>query len=118
MKNFDYAKKYHYVLKYILLGFPLLLISISLISYNSEFSSVLSLVKNLCTEFRSLDLNVWYDNLLSIFDMNNITNDMLYILITYPLYVLWVYIFDIILDVFALIPRLAHKFISKFGGDY
>ena len=118
MKNFDYAKKFHYMLKYIVLGFPLLLIGISLISYNSEFNSVLTLIKGLCNEFRNLELNVWYNNLLGVIEMNNITNDLLYILLTYPLYVLWIYIFDIIIDILGVVPRLAHKMISKVGGDY
>lgn len=118
MKNFDYAKKYHYLVKYLLIAFPILLILLSLISYNSQFNDVMTLLKSYCVEFRSINFNSWWNNLLNLFELNTITNDLLYIVLTLPLYILWVYIFDILLDVFAVIPRIAHKMLSKIGGDY
>lgn len=118
MKNFDYAKKYHYLLKYIVLGLPLLLLGLSLISYNSEFNIVLALLKSLSIEFRGINFNSWYNDFLNVFSFNNVNNDLLYVLLTYPLYVLWIYIFDIMIDILGVIPRIAHKLISKVGGDY
>lgn len=118
MKNFDYGKKYHYMVKYLLIAFPILLLIVSLLSYNSQYNSVLTLLSGMTNEFLNIPFNSWWTQLLSIIGLDNLTNELLVILTAYPLYVLWVYIFDIFLDVFAIIPRIAHKLLSKVGGDY
>ena len=80
-----------------------------------EFTGVFSFYPNLLSIFLNVDLE-------KIADMLSGTNlpkyNYIAVLINYPLYCLLVYIFDLILDIFAVLPRLAHKFISKFGGDY
>ena len=84
--------------------------------YNlKEFTGIFSFYPKLLSVFFNLDLE-------QIFDMLSSTDlpkyNYIAVLINYPLYCLLVYIFDLILDIFAVLPRLAHKFISKFGGDY
>lgn len=68
-------------------------------------------------DFYKLSFNNWYDNLLSAMNLT-IDNDTTYYLYHIPLYIIFVYIFDIIVDLFGLIFRLGHKLISKVGGDY
>ncbi len=80
-----------------------------------DFTGIFSFYPKLLSVFFNLDLE-------QIFDMLSSTNlpnyNYIAVLINYPLYCLLVYVFDLILDIFAVLPRLAHKFISKFGGDY
>ena len=119
MQNFDYAKKYHYMLKYVVLGLPIILLIIACIVDNlTEYNALIDYLHSFFEEFRLIEFNVWYNNFLDVIDLRVVNDRYLYILSSYPLYILWVYIFDILIDLLAIIPRLAHKFISKFGGDY
>lgn len=119
MQKFDYAKKYHYMLKYFILALPILLFALSYLCKEMElFESMLDYIEVFFQNLRNVPFNSWYNDFLQVLDLNAILDRHLYILISYPLYILWVYIFDILIDLLAIIPRLAHKFISKFGGDY
>lgn len=80
-----------------------------------DFIGIFSFYPKLLSVFFNFDLEqIFY--MLSGIDLPKYS--YIAVLINYPLYCLLVYIFDLILDIFAVLPRLAHKFISKFGGDY
>ncbi len=159
MKNMNYARKYHYMLKYFIMALPLLLIffmSISicsslnmplgdLITYvkepldvqkNIEIKYWLSdnisqgwygLVFKSFRTFYSLPINSWYYKILETIGLTFRTSstdayDFLYhsslpnFLLFYPLYIMWVYIFDLILDIFCFLPKLAHRLMDKLSG--
>lgn len=116
MDKFSYHKKYHYLLKYIVVGLPIILLICSLISYSSQYNTILEGVYNLSLDLRNLPINQFYNSFLGVLGFENITNELTYILLTIPLYIIWVYLLDIVVDVFALIPKIAHKFIEKLGG--
>lgn len=119
MKDFDYAKKYHYMLKYLILALPILLLLLCCIMDNlTYYNGLLDYLHSFFSEFRLVEFNLWYNDFLDVIDLRVVNDRYLFILTSYPLYVLWVYIFDIFIDILGLLPRLAHKFISKFGGDY
>lgn len=123
MNNYkmDYAKKYHYVLKYFILGFPLLLFifaSINASSSNTYFSSLSTYVSSCVKTFvESNSFLSWYTDLLGTMNITLVDNYIV-ILEVYPLYVLAVYVFDVLIDVLGIFPRLIHKCIEKIGGDY
>ena len=127
MQNFSYHKKYHYALKYFIMAFPLLLLLFScFVKFNITDSNIQTYlpqlnysISNFFIQLRDLPLNSWYYNLLDLFGIYTQTYEDLIIvnvLSIYPLYILWVYIMDLILDIFAMIPKLAHKLLYKLGG--
>ena len=119
MKNFDYGKKYHYMIKYMIMFLPLLLLVVGHFSFTDTniINDINVYVEALFSYLRGIDMNSWYNDLLVLLGFNA-SSGLAYILETYPLYIIWLYLFDIVLDLFGMIPRLAHRFISKFGGDY
>lgn len=119
MKNFDYGKKYHYMIKYAIMFTPLFLLILGHFRINdiSILNSLNSYVESLFTYLRGISLNDWYSTLLDLLGFNS-TSGLSFILESYPLYIVWLYIFDMFVDLFGFLPRLMHKFISKFGGDY
>lgn len=119
MKNFDYGKKYHYLTKYLIMFLPLLILILGnfCVKDINILNSINSFVESLFTTLRSNSINGFYTSLLNLIGFNS-TSGLAFILESYPLYIIWLYIFDIFVDLFGLLPRLAHKFITKFGGDY
>lgn len=118
MQKFSYHKKYHYALKYFILAFPLICYCLLFIckDYTNLADFVLMPIDFLGS-LASADINSWYFNLLDIIGLLSPLDEVRYdILICYPLYILWVYIFDVILDIFAMVPKLAHKLLYKLGG--
>ena len=127
MQKFSYHKKYHYALKYFVMAFPLLLFLFSFFvktnfvdlqtqSYIGDLNYSLS---QFFINLKDLPLNSWYFQLLDLFGIYTQTHSDLVvttILAIYPLYILWVYIMDVILDIFAMVPKLAHKLLYKLGG--
>ena len=116
MRNFNYEKKYHYLIKYIIIGLPILLLLVSNFSYNNYFSDMKQELYNLFVAFRQLNINQWYDNILNTINFN-ITNETGYIILSMPLYIFWVYVLDLVLDIFVFVPKLAHKLMYKLGGN-
>lgn len=116
MKNMNYNKKYHYILKYILLGLPIALLLLSNISYNNAFTSLQDIIYDMMVSLRSFTLNDWYNTFINVLGFTT-TDKISYILLSYPLYVFYIYLFDIVLDILCFIPKLAHKFIYKLVND-
>ena len=112
----NYNKKYHYILKYILLGLPVLLLLLSNISYNNAFSSLQDVIYNMMVSLRTFSLNDWYNSFIDVLGFET-TDKISYILLSYPLYIFYIYLFDLVVDVLAFIPKIAHKFLYKFYKD-
>ena len=119
MKNFDYGKKYHYMIKYAIMFLPFLVLVLGhfWVSDIVITNSITSYVEALFTYLRGLSINNWYSIMLRYLGFNSY-NGLSFVLESYPLYIIWLYLFDIIVDLFGLVPRLAHKLITKIGGDY
>lgn len=115
-----FAKKLHYCVKYLIISLPVLFLLLSLIikdAYNNQFfGNLLSFFEG----FTDCPINAWYYDFLSlIFDSSSsFTSDYNFIsyLLYYPLWVFYVYAFDIVLDVLIFIPKLMHSFFEKLGG--
>lgn len=117
MHKFSYHKKYHYALKYFVMAFPLLIFILGLVSRNEMAYDFITFCSESLTDFANIDLNLWYQNLLDLLGLSGLYgNEYINIMLDYPLYILWVYIMDLILDIFAMVPKLAHKLLYKLGG--
>lgn len=117
MKNYSYHKKYHYLLKYFIMAFPLICYILCYFIRFSELevTSQGEIAFESFMGFADVPINSWYTSLLDILQIPRLGSfDTL--LVYYPLYILWVYIMDLILDIFALVPKLAHKLLYKLGG--
>ena len=117
MKNFDYKTKYHYVVKYFIIAFPF--IAYLILSLSGLNNDLIVDLKTLFVELKNMSMNSWYDSILTQLGLDNIylQSDLGCILVIYPLYILWIYLIDIILDVVLIIPKLGHKLIEKIGGS-
>lgn len=115
MKNFDYEKKYHYGIKYLIIGFPVIILLLSSISEFSLFEFLLNELYDFFRILTDLPLNRWYFTLISMLGFDIGDGKINTILLSLPLYIFWVYVLDLILDVFTFIPKLAHKLMKKLG---
>ena len=60
--------------------------------------------------FRSLSINTWYSSILNVLGFQSLLSNAIWSnLLTYPLYLMWVAVFDIIAHIFLFIPNFAHK---------
>lgn len=68
-----------------------------------------------------LNISQWYGSLLGVLSTELVDiakgSTIGTILVIYPLYVFYVYLLDLVLDVFVFIPKLFHNFIKRFGGE-
>lgn len=122
MKNFAicYKKKYHYILKYLLLALPILITLIFNwnIPDNTNYTGAFESFIQFNSKMLNLPLNNWYVSLCSSLFGNDglttlISNPYGNVILNYPLWVMYVYVFDLVVDVFTLIPKVAHRFIEK-----
>lgn len=74
-------------------------------------------VNNWCNGFKNLPVNQWYGQLLDLIGVGQTTNSVMNVIYVYPLYVLWVYLLDLIVDCLLVIIHMFHGFLSKLGGD-
>ena len=117
MNNFNYEKKYHYWVKYFVIAFPLIVLLFIILNHNItqvnindyfvDFSSILE-----------VPINSWYFQIIDLIGFREIFDSasIYSVLLVYPLYVFWVYVFDLVLDIFVFVPKLAHKLMKKLGG--
>lgn len=87
------------------------------ITYDIQDLTMREDVNQWCASFRSLPVNKWYDNLLVAIGLGITTSMMMNVIYTYPLYVLWVYILDLIVDIFLVIINFGHNALKRLGGD-
>lgn len=122
MHNFNYKKKYHYVVKYLVIALPILctLCFNLFIPDNANYTQAFEMFVQFFGNLLNVDINSWYRAIISyLFGVDLFTfgnNPYFLVIISYPLYVFYVYVFDLILDVFTFIPKLFHKFLEKVGG--
>ena len=121
MNNFNYKRKYHYFVKYLVIALPIIiaLLMCFRIPDNSNYNLMLESFSEFLTKLLLLDISSWYTSLLGILSVDVpalMLNPLGLLLISYPLYIFYVYVFDLILDVFVLIPKLFHKFMERVGG--
>lgn len=74
-------------------------------------------VNNWCNGFKNLPVNQWYGQLLYVIGVGQTTNSVMNVIYVYPLYVLWVYIIDLIVDCLLVIIHFGHNALSRLGGD-
>lgn len=120
-----FSKKLHYIVKYLIIALPILLILLSYchgaFSYGNDsiYKVSLGLLTNLEGVFRKLiewPINASYNSLLNVltgFTYNPNAGSIINVLSVYPLYVFWVYIFDILLDVICFIPKFIHNLFER-----
>lgn len=110
--------KLHYILKYFILALPLIMMlsyslareTTSLTYINNIETGILSLLTNANTM-----LNNSYTSVLTLLGINIPTNaQMLYY---YPLWIVLVYIVDLIVDILVFLPKMAHHFLSIEGAN-
>lgn len=105
------------MIKYLIIGFPIILLFLSCFSKLDLNNSILSFLTSYINSLKNIEINQWYSSILDLLKIDYSTTYSL-ILSFVPLHILWVYIFDIILDVFCFVPKIAHRFIEKCsGGD-
>lgn len=137
MKNMNYAKKFHYMLKYFILALPLLLIVLFYLGGLSSnissqdygfYKSFFDYSQNAFSWFVDLTnridfgFNHFYTELFNVI-FSVYPKDFLlrgahiaFVISMYPLWIISVYIFDLIVDVFCLLPKLAHRLMDKLSG--
>lgn len=74
-------------------------------------------VNNWANGFKNLPVNQWYGNLLDVIGVGVTTNSVMNVIYVYPLYVLWVYILDLIVDCLLLIINFGHNALQRLGAD-
>lgn len=133
MKDFNYGKKYHYILKYLIISVPFILLIICLCSqtqtlnYSYINDRVNSVSQSISVDttfleplktFYTLSINTWYSNFITNLFNLNLTNWTWFTYVYFiPLWIMWVYSFDLVLDIIVFIPRLAHRFLQKFNKE-
>lgn len=110
-----FKNKLHYTLKYIVISLPIILILFSWFGGSFKDSvdlPFIDILESCFNTFKGLDINAWYDSLLTSIGLSN---NLFYInyLLYFPLYVMWIYIIDIVLDLLLLIPNLLHDFSER-----
>lgn len=118
MKNFDYEKKYHYLVKYFVIAFPLVVVLFLTFLDTMTYPDYINFMDN-TSSFLHVNINSWYFDLIDIIGLTEVYDNggLLSYLVIYPLYVFWVYVLDLVLDIFAFVPKLAHKLMYKLGGN-
>lgn len=100
--------KLHYITKYIFISLPVLMLLFALFS-DTNYVTVVGDMFDFMTELASYFPSDWYASLLDLIgisysDLSNIS----FIITFYPLYVFYVYLFDLILDIICFLPKFLH----------
>lgn len=117
-----FAKKLHYAVKYLIISLPVLFLLLSLIVKNAFDNQYFTQLSDFLNNFLDSYINKWYFEFLKIIfgDLSFLTEyNFASFLLYFPLWVFYVYCFDIVLDLLIFIPKLFHSFFEKLGGgDY
>ena len=112
-----FKKKLHYALKYLALGLPLIAL---LFLYFRAPNDLLNLIENnpINALFnRLLNISPWYNSLVDIVGLELNSDVLSNYFVLYPLYIFWVYILDMLLDIITGFPRFLHDLVWK-GEEY
>lgn len=110
-------RKYHYIVMALVVLFPMIVIVCSLLSHVSGVASTyIDNVGAFYRDFMNADINSWYVSLMSYFGIDLASYDVVInCVLLFPLYYIYVLIFDLILDIFSCIFELPHKLVNKVG---
>lgn len=87
------------------------------IDYNITDQTMRDDVNEWCASFRNLPVNQWYGDMLVTIGLGITTSMMMNVIYTYPLYVLWVYIIDLLVDCLLVIINFGHNVLKRLGGE-
>ena len=122
MNNFNYKRKYHYMVKYLVIALPILCVLCYnlFIPDNANYTMAFEMFVEFFVNLLNVDISNWYMSIITYLfgaDLFSIlSNPYFIVIIAYPLYIFYVYVFDLVLDVFVFIPKLFHKFFERVGG--
>lgn len=106
--------KLHYILKYLVLSLPILIIILSILVKDLNIYTSVNSSLTIFNDFL-IDNSAWYSSILNIFgvtinDVDTLTNTLLY----YPVYIFYIYLFDLVVDTLCFVPRFIHDFIYRY----
>lgn len=108
-----FGKKLHYTLKYIVLGLPIILLMGLIFARTTEYYNFFETFTTSITN--TLDnMATWYASLVEYLNINT-ENMNIYIrlIIYYPVYIFYVYLIDLLVDVLTFIPKFFHDLLNK-----
>lgn len=73
-------------------------------------------VNKWCNGFIDLNVNAWYKSLLTVVGIGLTNSSVMNIIYIMPLYIIWVYIFDVVVDCLLVIIKLPHKLLNRLSG--
>ena len=87
---------------------------------NANYTMAFEMFVEFFVNLLNVDISNWYMSIITYLfgaDLFSIlSNPYFIVIIAYPLYIFYVYVFDLVLDVFVFIPKLFHKFFERVGG--
>lgn len=113
---FDDMPFVHDALEYISIC-PQEYIPFETVEVNEVTSTMRQDINNWTNDFVNLPVNAWYGSLLTAIGINLTANSLMRVLYVYPLYVIWVYILDLVVDLLLVIVKLGHNALQKLGGE-
>lgn len=108
-----FKKKLHYALKYLALGLPL--IALAFLYFRAPNDMITIIENNPINALFNQLLNVspWYNSLIDIVGLELGSDVLSDYFLLYPLYIFWVYIIDMLLDIITWFPRFLHDLVWK-----
>lgn len=73
-------------------------------------------VNNWINAFIDLPINAWYKSLMNVIGVGFTNSTVMNVIYVMPVYILWVFIFDVIVDCFLVIIKLPHKLLNRLSG--
>ena len=115
MKRF--SGKLHYLLKYFFLALPVFELVFFLITNVNSRASMITFITSDNTIFKSIGSSSYGLDLASIIeDITGVNNALSVYFSGILLWIVYVYIFDIFLDVIVFIPKFCHSFLDRVSG--
>ena len=94
---------------------PILITFFAVFTYKTAETTWVTHLSNFCGDFYSLEINAWYRSFIGIFSLDTLISENIgTILLSLPLYFIWVEIFDLLLHLIFFFTDLFHKFL---GGE-
>lgn len=113
-------KKCHYILKYFVLAFPLIYSLFALFAKNTELHYFNSVNNYFVEGLKITPLFDWYNDLLNLLGFGSVTKaagSVFPLLLYYPIYIIYFYLIDVVVDLIVFVPKLFHKFMEKWSGN-
>lgn len=115
MKRF--SGKLHYLLKYFFIALPVFELVFFLITNVNSRANMLSFVISDNTIFKTIGSSSYGLDLAGIIeDITGVSSALSVYFSGVLLWIVYVYVFDIFLDVIVFIPKFCHSFIERISG--